>query len=80
MIGDIGKSRAKKGRTASSDSQRNQVTTIGWLGAQGVGEVVEHFAETVQALNRRQELNGAAAVATGKQRRRKERRRQRLGL
>ena len=51
-------------------SRRSQVTTVGWLGAQGVGEIVERFAAMAQALNRRRGLNGAAAAATGKQRKR----------
>jgi len=51
-------------------SRRSQVTTVGWLGAQGVGEIVERFAATAQTLNRRRGLNGAAAPALGKQRKR----------
>jgi len=46
------------------------VTTVGWLGAQGVGETIERFAATAQALNRWRGLNGAAAAAAGKQRKR----------
>jgi len=55
------------------------VTRVGWLGAQGVGGAGTSFAETVEALRRRQKLNGAMAVATGKSRGRngEERRRRR---
>ena len=55
------------------------MTTVGWLGAQGTSEAIERFAEMVQALDRRRELDGAMAAATRKQRRRKEERRRRLG-
>ena len=54
------------------------MTTVGWLGAQGVGETVEHFAMTAQALNRRRGLNGAAAPALGKQRKENGEERRRL--
>ena len=34
------------------------MTTVGWLGAQGVGEAIERFATTAQALVRRRWLDG----------------------
>ena len=37
----------------------NPVTTVGWQGAQGTSEAIERFTETVQALDRRRELDGA---------------------
>ena len=40
------------------------------VGAQGVGGARTSFAETMEALRRRQTHDGAAAMATGKQRRR----------
>jgi len=39
---------------------------VGWLYAQGYGGAGARFAETATALSRRRELDGAAAVATGK--------------
>ena len=48
------------------------MTRVGWLGAQGVGGAGTSFAEMVEALRRRQTHDGAAAMATGKQRRRVE--------
>ena len=46
------------------------MTTVGWLGAQGVSKSIERFAAMAQALNRRRGLNGATAAASGKQRKR----------
>ena len=43
---------------ASDDSRRNQVTTVGWLGTQGVGEAIERFAVMAQTLVRRRGLDG----------------------
>ena len=40
------------------DSQRNQSTIVGWLGAQVVGEAIEHFVATMETLQRRRELVG----------------------
>ena len=55
-------------RTAGS--RGNQAPRLGWLGAQGVGGAGTSFTEMVEALRRRQTHDGAAAMATGKQRRR----------
>ena len=42
------------------------MTKVGQLGAQGIGEVIERFAMTAQALVRQRGLNGAAAMASEK--------------
>ena len=55
-------------KTTRGEIWRSQTTTTGWMGAQGRGEAVEHFAVMTQALVRRRGLNGAAAMAPGKQR------------
>ena len=52
---------------------------MGWLDAQGYGGAGACFAETATALSRRRELDGAAAVATGKTEEEEKRRRRRLG-
>jgi len=52
---------------------------VGWLDAQGYGGAGARFAETATALSRRRELDGAAAVATGKTEEEEKRRRRRLG-
>ena len=52
---------------------------MGWLDAQGYGGAGARFAETATALSRRRELDGAAAVATGKTEEEEKRRRRRLG-
>ena len=67
--------RGRRERTVSS--RRIQVTKVGWLGAQGIGEAWTGFAETATALVRRQKLDGAAAAVTGKQRRRENEERRR---
>ena len=46
------------------------MTRTSWLGAQGVGGARTSFAEMVEALRRWQTHDRAAAMATGKQRRR----------
>ena len=60
-------------------SLRIQVTKVGWLGAQGIGEAGTGFAETATALGQRRELNGATVVVTGKTEEEEKRRRRRLG-
>ena len=52
---------------------------MGWLDAQGYGGAGARFAATAMALSRRRELDGAAAVATGKTEEEEKRRRRRLG-
>ena len=59
-------------RTTNGGSRWNQAPRLSWLGAQGVGRARTSFAEMVEALRRRQTHDGAAAMATGKQRRRVE--------
>ena len=44
---------------------------MGWLYAQGYGGAGARFAKTATALSPRRELDGAAAVATGKKQRKK---------
>jgi len=55
-------------KTTRGEIWRSQTTMTGWMGAQGRGEAVEHFAVMTQALVRRRGLNGATAMAPGKQR------------
>ena len=45
-------------RVASGGSRLNQATTVGWLGAQGAGEINGCFTTTVESLVRRGELIG----------------------
>ena len=52
---------------------------MGWLDVQGYGGARARFAETATALGRRQKLDGAAAVVTGKTEKKEERRRRRFG-
>ena len=53
-------------KAASGGSQRNQATKVSQLGAQGIGEVIERFAVTAQALVRQRGLNGAVVATSGK--------------
>ena len=55
-------------KTTRGEIWRSQTTTTGWMGAQGRGEAVEHFAVMTQVLVQQRGLNGAAAMVPGKQR------------
>ena len=65
-------------KTTRGKIWRCQTTMTGWMGAQGRGEAIEHFVVMTQTLVRRRGLNGAAAMAPGKQRKGNSEERRRL--